>query len=178
MVSASAAASMVCKGTAVPAIGRVWHGTDRCGMPCHGYHMCDTVRAFQAQRLPPWVLPLCRVRVGSKRGWTTGAATHGCTQADQQLPARRRRLAGGTRVRRTAGEVERRAQQRQEHGAIPKEHGACLGAHILARAVAMFERINKWTQPPAPCLVPRCQKQAPSKPLPAPPPPGPQRLRS
>jgi hypothetical protein len=133
MVSASAAASMVCKGTAVPAIGRVWHGTDRCGMPCHGYHMCDTVRAFQAQRLPPWVLPLCRVRVGSKRGWTTGAATHGCTQADQQLPARRRRLAGGTRVRRTAGEVERRAQQRQEHGAIPKEHGACLGAHARAR---------------------------------------------
>lgn len=84
----------------------------RIGVACHVMDMCDVIRAFQTQRLPPWVLPLCHV--GSKRGWTRTSTAHGCTQADQQLPAGRRRLASGARVRRTAGEVERRAQQRQE----------------------------------------------------------------
>ena len=58
-----------------------------------------------------------------RRGWLR--TSHGCAQAEQQLPARRRRPSRA-RVRRTPGEVQRRAQQGQER----HDARAARGAHF------------------------------------------------
>ena len=62
--------------------------------------------------------------------------SHGCAQAEQQLPARRRRPARRARVRRTPGEVQRRAQQRQERHARGAQ---ARGAHTSD--FGHFERV-------------------------------------